>query len=297
MTYPKVSIILPVLNPGDNLRNCLSLIFDQGYPKEKLDVIVVDNGSNDGSLELLEVFDGVRLILNDQKRSPYISRNLAILNLSKDSELVIFLDTNKLPVLKNWIKISIHELQEKSVQVLAADIDYSFQNDPPKLLALFDSYKYTSPCPNIVSKTAFPLSLLVCKREVINTLGLFPEVRSLGDIIWTQLIFDNNFSVGCSQKVSVQYETRSGFAVFKKAVRMGFGNKELYRLGLKYDNKSFLFYALRQLLPPSPATFRKIRQNPSPQIRGRVFNFYLLSYCYKLCYFVGILSPKPPREY
>jgi len=47
--YPIVSLIIPVLNGGETLGNCLASIQAQTYPRDRLEVIVVDNGSTDGT--------------------------------------------------------------------------------------------------------------------------------------------------------------------------------------------------------------------------------------------------------
>ncbi|HVE95236.1 MAG TPA: glycosyltransferase, partial [Acidimicrobiales bacterium] len=51
---PTVAVILVNLNGAEHLRPCLDSLAVQDYPRELTDVVVVDNGSTDGSLELLE---------------------------------------------------------------------------------------------------------------------------------------------------------------------------------------------------------------------------------------------------
>ncbi|MBV8559749.1 MAG: glycosyltransferase, partial [Acidimicrobiia bacterium] len=50
---PSVSVILVNLDGAEHLPDCLDSLRAQDYPRERLDVIVVDNGSTDGSLEML----------------------------------------------------------------------------------------------------------------------------------------------------------------------------------------------------------------------------------------------------
>lgn len=44
---PKISVIIPVYNPGDNIFKCLDSIVNQTY--RNLEIIIVDDGSSDGS--------------------------------------------------------------------------------------------------------------------------------------------------------------------------------------------------------------------------------------------------------
>jgi glycosyltransferase involved in cell wall biosynthesis len=52
----KVSIVLPVYNGEETLRECLNAIAGIDYPKEDFELIVVNDGSKDGSHEIIEEF-------------------------------------------------------------------------------------------------------------------------------------------------------------------------------------------------------------------------------------------------
>jgi cellulose synthase/poly-beta-1,6-N-acetylglucosamine synthase-like glycosyltransferase len=54
--YPSVSIIVPVFNSEGTLKTCLQSIVEQEYPMGKLEVLLVDNGSSDGSRAVFERF-------------------------------------------------------------------------------------------------------------------------------------------------------------------------------------------------------------------------------------------------
>ena len=57
---PSISIVTPCLNAAATLPETLASLRAQGYPK--LEHVVVDGGSEDGTLELLERADGVRWV-------------------------------------------------------------------------------------------------------------------------------------------------------------------------------------------------------------------------------------------
>ena len=60
----EVSIVIPNYNGKHFLENCLNSVFEQKIKDQE--VIVVDNGSTDGSLEYLDTFPGVRVIALDK---------------------------------------------------------------------------------------------------------------------------------------------------------------------------------------------------------------------------------------
>ena len=53
-SLPTVSIVIPNWNGADHLRDCLDSLQQLDYPRERFEVIVVDNGSTDGSRALVE---------------------------------------------------------------------------------------------------------------------------------------------------------------------------------------------------------------------------------------------------
>ncbi len=51
---PKVSVIIPTYNEKDNIDECLNYLKIQTYPQEKMEVIVVDNGSTDETSSIVK---------------------------------------------------------------------------------------------------------------------------------------------------------------------------------------------------------------------------------------------------
>lgn len=56
-TLPVVSLIVPLKNDDKFIEQCLESLIAQGYPAEKLEIIVVDGKSKDGSLKMVEEFN------------------------------------------------------------------------------------------------------------------------------------------------------------------------------------------------------------------------------------------------
>lgn len=66
MELPLISIVVLTLNEEKNIGRCLKSIFRQDYPKDKLEVIVVDDGSTDRTVEIARNFP-VRILTNGKK--------------------------------------------------------------------------------------------------------------------------------------------------------------------------------------------------------------------------------------
>ena len=80
MSLPLVSVITPVYNSKKYLRQSIDSVISQTY--DNWEMILTDDGSNDGSWELLESLartdNRIRLIRNRKNRGSGISRNKAI---------------------------------------------------------------------------------------------------------------------------------------------------------------------------------------------------------------------------
>lgn len=87
----KVSVIIPSWDRKDDLRLALTSLMKQDY--DNFEILVVDNGSRDGTIEMVEgYFPNVRLIKNPSNLGTSIAKNLGVA-VSKGS-LVLFLDSD-----------------------------------------------------------------------------------------------------------------------------------------------------------------------------------------------------------
>jgi cellulose synthase/poly-beta-1,6-N-acetylglucosamine synthase-like glycosyltransferase len=89
---PKVSVIIPVYNESKNIVKCLTKIFASSYPKNLYEVIVVDDGSTDNTLELVKKFKNVK-ILYTRHQGKSIALNYGIKHASNEILLTVDADT------------------------------------------------------------------------------------------------------------------------------------------------------------------------------------------------------------
>jgi cellulose synthase/poly-beta-1,6-N-acetylglucosamine synthase-like glycosyltransferase len=78
---PKVSVIVPCRNEGAFIGRCLDSVLANDYPAQRLEILVVDGMSTDGSKELLqscaEKFPHIKILENEKKVTP-LAFNLGI---------------------------------------------------------------------------------------------------------------------------------------------------------------------------------------------------------------------------
>lgn len=77
MELPSISVVTPCLNAVSTLPETLASVRAQGYPE--LEHVVVDGGSTDGTVELLEAADGVRFVSEpDEGLSDAMNKGIAM---------------------------------------------------------------------------------------------------------------------------------------------------------------------------------------------------------------------------
>jgi glycosyltransferase involved in cell wall biosynthesis len=85
-----ISVIIPAYNEEKYIGKCLESIVKH-RTKDVCDVIVVDNGSTDGTMEVVKTFPGVRL-MHESKKGPNAARQAALNEARGD--ICVFFDAD-----------------------------------------------------------------------------------------------------------------------------------------------------------------------------------------------------------
>ena len=93
-----ISIIIPAFNEEQCLPQCLDSIFNLQYPREKFEVIVIDNGSTDRTCEIAASYDVV--LLQDSTKNVSGLRNLGARHAK--GVILAFVDADCV-VAKDWL--------------------------------------------------------------------------------------------------------------------------------------------------------------------------------------------------
>jgi len=98
---PLVSIVIPTLNSKEDLLKCLYSIRSLDYPKEDIEVIILDNGSTDGTREEMnqifmemkkEGWHRLNMILSKENLGVYTSRDELFKLFDPRAEYILSLD-------------------------------------------------------------------------------------------------------------------------------------------------------------------------------------------------------------
>ncbi|MBW2979838.1 glycosyltransferase family 2 protein [Candidatus Woesearchaeota archaeon] len=132
---PKVSIVIPTFNEEKNIKECLDSIFDSDYPKEKIEVIVVDDGSKDKTTNIVNDYKKVHL-LKQNHCGKSEALNLGALKASHEFILTIDADTI---IDKDCIKEIVKPLADKMV---GASTGNSRVKNSNSLAGIFQNIEY-----------------------------------------------------------------------------------------------------------------------------------------------------------
>lgn len=141
----KVSIIIPARNEEANIAKVLKAILSQYYPTELMEVIVVDDHSEDRTFEVVSDFKGVKLIqlahvIGTEKLNAYKKKAIESAIKISTGDLIITTDADC--IMKPYWLLSIVSFYEKhKVQFIAAPVSMTYSN---RSFELFQSLDFTT---------------------------------------------------------------------------------------------------------------------------------------------------------
>lgn len=103
MKYPLVTVIIATFNSEKTLPMVLESVRGQTYPKDKIEILVVDGGSTDKTLTIGKEFNC--RIINNPRTEPLYGKYLGYLNAK--GKYAIYLDHDEVSTNKDSIKLKL----------------------------------------------------------------------------------------------------------------------------------------------------------------------------------------------
>ena len=137
--YPNISIIFPNFNGGKEPIECLNSIKRLNYPKKKLEIIVIDNNSSDGSdIKIEKGFPETILIRNKTNLGFAKAINQGI---KKSTGEFVFIGNNDLVFEKNSIRnLILFSLKESNLGIAGGTL--VSKQDRKKIISSFQTFNY-----------------------------------------------------------------------------------------------------------------------------------------------------------
>ncbi len=221
---PFVSIALITFNKKSTIEQCLTSLFSLDYPRSRYEVVVVDGGSTDGTLQLLRKFP-VSIVIETQKCRG-IARNAAVKN--SKGEIIAFIDADCLAA-TSWLKD--HVLVHKNANVFAVGGSVLQGGDLSLPTQIYHDTYFAAQSPSVPHRITWDLATCNAsfKRATFQTVGPFPEVDRGEDslLCWRILARGYQTVFDPSPKVIHLHERMTFRSLFRRTKEQGFTDREI----------------------------------------------------------------------
>lgn len=229
---PLVSIVIPCRNEKIYISKCLDSIIASGYPKELLEVLVVDGMSEDGTRNIVEIYTQrypfIRLLDNPKKNTPS-ALNIGIKNAI--GEIIVRLDAHS-TYPANYISTCVKYLESMPVDVVGGPVI----TKPGANTLIARSIALATSHPFGVGNSKFRTSIQegyvdtvpfgAYWRTLFDKIGLFDEqlVRNQDNELSSRIIKNGGKIYSTPELTAYYYNqaTMSGF--LKQAIKTGMWN-------------------------------------------------------------------------
>ncbi|MCX5693217.1 MAG: glycosyltransferase [Candidatus Omnitrophica bacterium] len=172
MEKPYVSVVIPAFNSASTLSHTIKACMDQDYPKDRSEIIVVDDGSDDNTKDVAAGFN-IRYVYQ-KKSGPASARNNGWRNSKGDA--ICFTDADCIPE-SDWVSKLVRHYNATSTGAVAGSYNV---HGSPYLLDKFVHYEIQdrhSRMPEYIS--SFGTYNVMIKRAVLEVTGGFnPEYHN-----------------------------------------------------------------------------------------------------------------------
>jgi cellulose synthase/poly-beta-1,6-N-acetylglucosamine synthase-like glycosyltransferase len=170
-------VIVPVRDGESTIADCLDAILATDYPPDRREILVVDNGSSDGTAALIQARP-VRY-LRESKRGVSNARNRGI--AESRGEILAFVDADCL-VEPHWLTELVRPFEDPDVGAVGGELRHAppttaAERQAARLLGNWQRFAFTSnPAYPITANAAY-------RREVLERIGAFdPHMTRAQDV-------------------------------------------------------------------------------------------------------------------
>ncbi len=230
-SYPLVSIIIPVRDQPGDLGECLHSLSEIDYPKDRLEIIVVDDGSKKDVSEII-VSENIKFIRQEESLGPATCRNIGAEYAGGD--ILAFLDADCMAG-ENWLGELVPFFRVDGVGAVGGYLDGYYR------AGFLDRYEAVSSSLNMgkklliegTSASSFyvPTANLLVTREAFQAAGGFRAGMRLGedvDFCWRLRDLGNTLMYVPSGNVAHKHRHQL-FRMLKRRGEYGTSEAVLYR--------------------------------------------------------------------
>jgi glycosyltransferase involved in cell wall biosynthesis len=184
---PFLSVVAPIYNEERHVRACAEALLAQDYPKDRFEILMVDNNSTDRSAEIVASIPGIEL-LSEPVQGDFAARNLGISRAR--GEILAFTDSDTAPT-KDWLRRIADTFEDPDVGVIVGHLAF---NGTSPLLALLESYEADKA--SFIFEGSDPgvyfgyTCNLAARRSLFDRLGPFANLQRNADVVFVRQAVD-----------------------------------------------------------------------------------------------------------
>jgi len=280
---PFVSVIVPIKDDEKSVDALMRALLYQSYPKDKTEIILVDNGSQDGTYDRIKRYP-VGLV-REERPGSYAARNKG-LSLAV-GEVIAFTDADCRPE-ADWIKRGVDALVRQKAALAGGRVSFTLP-EKPTASELIDSAIYMQNELNVKTRRSAVTANLFVRKEVFDRIGGFEAARSGGDFLWTQKATGLGYPIIYAPDAVVHHPARRFAELMTKSYRVGSGFVNL--LPRRHYALRVVGLLARLLTPiPSKVIVRLACENrKNSKAKRSYLAFWGVSYAYQLLQAVAVV--------
>ncbi|MCX5696762.1 MAG: glycosyltransferase [Candidatus Omnitrophica bacterium] len=228
------SVIVPFLNEALYIRDCADSLLRQDFDKSQYEIIFIDNGSTDRSLEILRAFSGIT-VLRENKKYEFAARNTGM----RAAKGKIFACTNADCVAScDWLSQIYRGITEEDVSIVLGRIEFASKDK--FLLGMFEDYeaiKLQYVFNNCGRRYLFAnANNMAVKAEVFKKVGPFVDWHRGGDteLLHRYLSFDPGAKVKYLPNMNIEHREITTTFMWLKKISVNAENNKIVEVQNDY---------------------------------------------------------------
>jgi glycosyltransferase involved in cell wall biosynthesis len=188
-TPPTLSVIIPTYNRKDLLRETLDSLAEQTYPSDHFEVIVVDDGSTDGTAAIAAVaFPFILRYFWQRNQGDAAARNLGA--RQSQADILVFLDDDIL-VEAGYLThlIQAYDMGQNNIVIGTCNLWLAETTPFSKSLYVSPALDHVQPITEVSFRDVYSNNMSL-RREAYFKIGMMQGLDFPGSSMWCDLDFD-----------------------------------------------------------------------------------------------------------
>jgi glycosyltransferase involved in cell wall biosynthesis len=122
---PTISVVTATKNSIRTIRASLSSIREQEYPQDKIEIIVADGGSTDGTLDVARMYKARIYRIDPKKQNAEYNKSIGVANAS--NEIIAMIDHDNILPHRRWMKNMVRPFMEQPDVVGVETLRYHYE--------------------------------------------------------------------------------------------------------------------------------------------------------------------------